>query len=406
MNKKLGKTELQQLITGATIMASGGGGSFRMSAKMLDAYVKDSDSVEMVSVDSSPAPAASETAALVAGIGSPEGLLQMSDPESFALVPYNATKVLESSFLQPDRKTLDYVFPIEVGACNGLFPFIAAILNNRDLQTSPSDGMKVFDMDGAGRSVPTLPLTVYSIHRSSYPMYPGIIAQANEFAANPSDPDFAIMCSSDENDIEQTIIAAISSTGNFHSPYKGIAGLLLYSTDALSIHKNPGITGTLNDAICIGKIFEEGHDVTQNIISYFNDKKVGSRFCKRVFSGTIESYTEKTSGLDLGTITIKGKNDQTFVLNFENENIYGSLNGEVEILSPDSICYIPTNGPVFDNSDLISLLKEHEKPEVDVIAIEAPEPILNSSVLMGYWKKIWNNNNYSGPFVQPWKHVA
>ena len=76
----------------------------------------------------------------------------------------------------------------------------------------------------------------------------------------------------------------------------------------------------------------------------------------------------------------------------ENENICAykkSYSGTAPfILGPDSIAYVPTDGTVFDNSDLYEKFKSGVRPDVDIVAILASSQITDIGGIMEAWEAV------------------
>ena len=152
--------DLSNFVDGATIMAAGGGGSPTVADKLLSKYFGASDTVTLTNV-SDIVVGKGYTAAADGAIGSPAKLFALTDPLS---LPFNAYAGLDLVF-NKQTTPISYLMPIEVGTINGLYPFLLAVKLNK---LTPSNSVSVLNVDGGGRSVPTLPLLIYSYFPNVY----------------------------------------------------------------------------------------------------------------------------------------------------------------------------------------------------------------------------------------------
>ena len=384
------KGDLINYATGGTIMAAGGGGSFQISSQLIQTYVAAADSVNVVSWDT---PGIAGTAAMVGAIGSPEAIFSMQSP-------FSLTKNVVQAYRDFEQADLKYIMPVETGALNGTFALVTAIGLNKDSGKSPAEGVAVMNMDGGGRSVPTLPLLYYASAPDVYPLYPAIIAQADDYKIGEK-ADWVVLSSSSTDTIESSIIDAISTSEAFVSPYRGLAGILMYPLDASKVAQNPPIANTVTQAQQVGSYYNAGAGTAVSaIVSYLTGQ---GRQAKPLISGTVVNMTESTAGLDKGQITIvDSARKNTLVINYENENICATLNGKPYIMAPDTIGYVPNPPPVLDNSDLHNAFKAGKRPTMVVLGIEADSKILKTSSLMDSWKPIRKGNDCPETFSQPW----
>ena len=132
-------SDLDNFIDGATIIAAGGG-SPTVAKKLLDQYFTVSDTVQLDNVGDI-IKGQGYSAASVGAIGSPAGLFELPDPLG---LPFNAYVALDLTFKHLETP-VNYLMPIEVGAINGLYPFLlASKLNNEN----PGNAISVLNVDG------------------------------------------------------------------------------------------------------------------------------------------------------------------------------------------------------------------------------------------------------------------
>ena len=341
------------------------------------------------------------SAASIGAIGSPAKLFDLPDPMG---LPLNAYAALDLSF-NPDRTRITYLMPIEIGAINGLYSFLLAAEVNSD----GADQVSVLNVDGGGRSVPTLPLLIYAYFPDVYDQVAVVSSPYSDF-----DPpryllptEWALLTAPAGNQarIEATILAMLSGTD---SPYSGAAGYGSFYANADNIATAPPVTGQLQVAHDAGSAYQASPSGSAVASSLSNS----GRAAKLIFSGTVTNITLDTQGLDYGVVTISGSGayaGDTFTIQYENENICAykqSYSASTPfVLGPDSVAYVPTNGTVFDNSDLYTIFKKGEKPAVDIVAIEASPQIAQISGIMTAWGDVRAaipDQKCDFPYTTPW----
>ena len=209
----------------------------------------------------------------------------------------------------------------------------------------------------------------------------------------------------DEKALEQAIIGLVLT-----EPFGGIAGLAIYAMNGQTLNDYPPVSGTLIDALYIGDIYQstQGEERTYRIAEYLNKGARQPRMTKPIFHGYITQMVEAEGGTDIGQIVVSaadGSGTELWIYN-QNENIFASLNTQSEpyIMGPDSICYVPASGDMFDNSDLWNLYQQpgYEPLEVYIVGIDAPAVVKNNSKLLASWQATRSQFGYSGPYTQNW----
>jgi len=152
--------ELTNVVQGATLIGSGGGGSPSSGMMVVDAISKTTDRVRFLSLDEVPDEA---VVAAVCGFGSPDVLLK----RGCVVQNFFAVETLERAI----GKKIDYIVPYESGGYNSLTPFYAAAVK----------GIPVLDCDGTGRAVCEWYISMFEVHR--IPMSPFALANEQGHAA-------------------------------------------------------------------------------------------------------------------------------------------------------------------------------------------------------------------------------
>jgi len=391
MSFELRNDDMKLVNIGACVLASGGGGSYLVSNKIIDDGVPPGAVVEVLEVEEIPG---DQWIAVSANMGSPGALFKTANPHA----PKNAFIALQQ-WCQGTGKSFDgryenfdrfnFVLPIEIGAINAASPLtVAAQL-----------GIPIINADGAGRSIPTLPLTTFA---GSIPLFPNYVASE----APPGTPfNTGQVDVPDEKTLEQAIIGLVMT-----EPFGGIAGLAIYAMNGQTLKAKPPVSGTLIDALRIGSIYNsfDGQHRADHIVEYLNVSAAKPRNARQIFHGHITQMVEAEGGTDIGQIVISAadKSGTELWIYNQNENIFASLNTQAEpyIMGPDSICYVPAFGEMFDNSDLWNMYQKpgYEPIEVYIVGIDAPDVVKHNPQLMANWQAVRSQFGYSGPYTQNW----
>jgi DUF917 family protein len=390
MAYRLNRDQMHDVAIGACILASGGGGSYQAAKRLLDKGV--------------PA-GAGATVVDTAEVGDASWLCvcaQMGAPSAaFRTVNEFAAGNAFDSFQKHLRQThpeypgaFGYVLPVEVGAINSITPLTVAVQRH----------IPVIDADGAGRSIPTLPLLVYAAH--GIPLYPNCIASNSTQLGGP----YHAASLHVDGDQPETLAENAFLSVLLSAPFGGIAGLAAYAMDGRTLRQKPPALGSLTLALEIGERYRQGGARDRALALATHITRAG-RACKEVFHGYVTEMAQATGGTDVGHIVVSERADgtgtQLWIYN-QNENIY-ACHSELSaplVMGPDSISYIPaaTDQEVFDNSDLWQIFQQpsYRPIEVHVLGVEAPAVVLQSAKLMRSWHATRAERGYAGPFLQRW----
>ena len=406
--QQLGYKDLDDFIDGSTIMAAGGGGSPSISRKLLSNHFGVNDTVQLSAVGDIP-DVSGQFAATIGAIGSPEALFGLDNPlllVETAFLAMFAHNLPPGGSPQPD---IGYLMPVEVGSVNGLYAFLLAASIN---QTAPAgDQVSVLDVDGGGRSVPTLPLLIYSNFPKTYAQYAVLTSPEAEPVYPPAAPqptEWALLTAQagDQGRIENTILAMLSGKD---SPYAGAAGYGSFYAPVSAVKLNPPVTGQISLAVKVGAAYKQS-PTGDAVVGALG---AGQRTAKVLFTGKVTNMTEDTTGLDYGVVTIAGSGanaGDTFTIQYENENICAFKESYSKtspfVLGPDTVAYVPADGTVLDNSDLLAAVKAGQQPAVTIVAIDTVDAVKNNPAMMASWSQVRAaipNNACNFAYAQPWK---
>lgn len=354
--KALNKQSLEDIVWGSTILGAGGGGSPYDGLKLVE---KIENEVMLLNVEDLPEIA---HAVVVAGIGAPKAMLEKGfGPE--AVLAFDTIKNITAI----GGTRIDYLMPGEIGGLNTITP----------LYVAAQKGVPVVDADGNGRAVPELSTGLYPIYR--IPTSPLVVANKEgdsivAYLGNPLNTTTA------EN-IART--AAVS--------FGMVAAFATWIVDMATIEKYL-VPNSISKTRKIGKVIREtkaqGGDVVSEVI-----KVTGGR---ELFRGQIRKIESKTvEGFDFAKTIVEGIESyqgKTFTIDSKNENMIGSLNGEIVIMVPDLISTLTISGEPLTNADT------KEGMEIAIIGISAPEPWHRIPGGFNCWKPILERLGYRGEY--------
>ena len=359
-NRKLYKGDLENIIRGACLLSSGGGGTYSSGKKLLEAFQKgqyyNQDYVDYVDVDELRG-SDTDCGIVVAYMGAPEAIANLEHPEAGV----NAAEKMKA-LMEKDGQRLAYIVPVEIGALSSIVACtVAAKL-----------GIPVINGDGAGRAVPELTMTTFA--GSHVPTHPAILA---------NDKGLAIRL-----DVvnDAAIVEAVARPTISLSEFGQQAGLAMWIMSRVKIEEVVKITDTLIACKKVGELIEKYQTGTEinvdDLLDCINASLNAEVKAYELCSGTLccaENVTE--GGFDHGKVIIRGEDiykGKTFTILFQNENLlaWDSTSGTPLAMAPDSIAFVVHDDQVvYSNGDLIGennkLKKSLEGRKVSVIGIPA-----------------------------------
>lgn len=411
---KITKDVLHTMAIGSCIMASGGGGSYRITKYKIEKEFDKDDSITCVSAKCLKK---NDWFAGAACMFPPSAMTEKTDMTTPLINVYSSMEkwcVSNSKIIDRFKncKEFNYFHPLEVGASNTAMPIIALAKINKEQKKD----IKIIDADTAGRSIPTLPLIVFSAYQKNKNIswFPNYVASKTIDSSYYNTGQFQFTTGSEIEDAFITLIM---------NQFDACGGFSVFPMNGKTLKNNPSVDGTLVDSYNVGKIFEDDklsrEEVCEKIVKYFN--KVG-RKSKIIFSGILDEIVMEQTGTDNGSIIIKGtKKDKGYILELRvsNENIFAykyKQNGkkkDIYILGPDSMCAIPLDKSIdiADNSDLINYFNcpSIDKIELSILGVTAPKVVYDivkndkNNILLKNWISEWSQLGYNGKeYIQPW----
>lgn len=390
MAYRLNRVQMHDVAIGACILASGGGGSYQAAKRLLEKAVPldaGATVVDACEVDDA------SWLCVCAQMGAPSALFHTTN----AFATGNAVDGFQRQLRHTEPEypgTFRHVLPVEVGAINSIAPLTVAVQQR----------VSVVDADGAGRSIPTLPLHIYAAH--GIRLFPNCIASnSTELGGAYHTASLCLAADEPETLAELAFLGVLMS-----APFGGIAGIAAYAMDGRTLRQKPPALGSLTLALEVGGRYRLG-GARERASAIATHVTRGGRACREIFHGYVSGMVQATGAIDVGHIVVSEHADGTgtrlWIYN-QNENIYAchsELSGPL-VMGPDSICYVPASADqeVFDNSDLWQLFQRpsYRPIEVYVLGVEAPSAVLQCAKLMRNWQATRAERGYAGPFQQRW----
>ena len=400
------KREMQTAVAGACVLASGGGGSYQVARELIEQGIPNSSKVTLVGLEELSHQPAGWLAAS-ANMGAPDALFQTANPHA----PAHAVQALEAELqrMSEDRRFahfpergFSWVLPIEVGAINVASPLTVAA------QLGPpgrEGGLPLIDADAAGRSIPTLSLTVFAANGIA--ISPAVVASEGlhqgAWRTATKRYNSAVVWVDDETAAEDAIIGLVNTV-----PFGGIAGLAIYPmTAAELLSRTPPVAGTLSLALEIGHVLESssGELRAERVAERIRD---AGRASEVIWHGRVREVVQAEGGVDVGRIVLEDAtgSDVLFTIYNENENVYAMRSDRDTpcVLGPDSICYVTAGDDplAIDNSDLNRLYAKAPRTRLElfVLAVEAA-PQMRERVIIDNFAAVNRALGYAGAY-RPW----
>ncbi|MBN2827077.1 MAG: DUF917 domain-containing protein [Tissierellales bacterium] len=336
--RHLSKQDLHDILLGAAILGTGGGGSLEHGIKIIDKALEDGCVFTLASAEEIPEDAL---------VGTPYGCGSVGILSTDMQKIYNALDKIDTTPEVAAVKT------IEKYLNKSLYGLIATELGGANtavaLEAGARLGKPIIDADPAGRSVPCLQHSTYYLE--NIPIYP--MAIANEFG----DTMLIVKAANDERAEALTRAAAVASFNH--------VGVVDHIGEWKKI-KNALLLNTITLCLKVGQTAREAQNNNRNY-AYDVSQMFGG---KVIFEGIVTSCEwEDRNGFTYSDLVIKGinaYNQDELKIWIQNENIISFKNGEYFVTVPDSINIVvnQTNMPLLNPNAKIGM-------EVTVFALKA-----------------------------------
>ncbi len=307
--KELTKQDVHDILLGAAILSTGGGGSIEEGLEVVNQAFEDGLVFKLADLDDLDADDLIGTPYSCGNVSplTPEQQIEYDKlPKTKETVEVSAIKSIEKYF----NKKLAGVVATELGGSNTAMALEAGARLN----------IPLIDADPAGRSVPYLQQTTYYI--KDIPIFP--LAISNKFG----DTMIITNTVSDERAEKLTRAAAMASFNQV-----GVVDHIGHWKDL----RDALIPNTISLCLKVGHLARQSQEKKVNLAHAIVNELDGYFLFKGIVS---ETKWEDRDGFTYGDIYIKGEDEfegDKFRIWVQNENIISWKNDEIFITVPDSI---------------------------------------------------------------------
>lgn len=373
---KLIQKDIENIVNGACIYASGGGGSISMAKPLLERLYQEMEQyggleiVNLADVDDR------AMLAIAAGAGSPNSATADTVVNDLADAAIAAFKSL-SDRVNCGGEPFKYTVAIETGIGNTLLPLLVAARYQ----------IPAIDAAGALRSVPELSMCTFA--SNGIDISPIVLSSDTgnlvTYQVEPTGPDGGATAA------EQPLGAILSS-----EDFGNIGGIAFWSMSGQQV-KQAATPATMSAALRLGETLREAKYAGKDPVQAVCQELGGYILLKR---GKLYSQKANTSG-SLDSVQVVFENlDVTHKEYFQIYAVNESLIAWKDNLpfpvamAPDLICYLTCDGEVFSNADLDRV----KDKEIAVIGVPAQKTLRVPSVIESFSIAL-HGLGYAGPYV-------
>ena len=391
--RQLNEVDILNIMQGAAILASGGGGSVQSGMDLLNAFKQKYPNIAIsLNLISANDMEVESNAAVVAVMGAPSGALEQPDLSGAVTGAFDElTKIA-----MRDNRQIDYMFPIEMGGFNTFAPMLISFITGRSL----------LDADACGRAVPGLETILAAINGAD--TAPVAMADIDDNRVNliPADKKDSIL-------VQQMALPVV----DLFEQNAGIAGWMLMRQEVIDLIPN----GTITLALQIGTLIADLQSQKPADQDYIDElfgalDTAGIVTAKALHSSPqkIENYSSgQVGGWDIGEFYIGGSgSDPRLHVKFSNENLLveqqeADQSWTTIVTAPDIITiYDAKTGDALTNEDLERANIDGTLADLEVmlgvIKVDAKWQ-LNPSVVSSVWAPYLERLGYTGPLIPyPW----
>jgi hypothetical protein len=303
----IGLEDLEFLAQGAAFLGTGGGGDPYIGRLLAKHAIQEFGMPRIIE----PADLDDEATVFTFGIlGAPTVLVEKAaSGEDIDLTLRRMSEIL--------GRRPDAVSPIEIGGANSMIPIVAAA----------RAGLPLVNCDGMGRAFPEVQTVTYNVYGVS--ATPAVIVDEHL--------EVVIVETHSAKRAEDLVRASAV-----------VMGLsVMFSCYPLNGRqlKNFGVSGSLRNALGIGRALESGRHSGNPIESMLEFLRTTEyyRHCRVLFDGkVVDVRRETTRGFAIGHVhlaDLRGEQDR-MAIEFQNENLIARLNGRTVAMVPDLICVV------------------------------------------------------------------
>ena len=301
--RKIGIPEIEDIATGAALLGAGGGGDPYVGKLVAIGAVQECGAVTLLDPDEVPDDA---LVVPIAMMGAPTVLAE----KAIGGTEYRKLFDMVSKFF---GKRIYAFMPIEAGGVNSMLPIAAAARL----------GMPMVDVDGMGRAFPELQMVTFTIGGM----------KATPMALVDEKGNSCIFETITNKWTEELARAVTMSCG-------ASVSVSLYPMSGKQM-KEFGVRGIVTRSQQLGKAIRTIKDC--------GDKTPEGHFLElsegfKLFKGKIADVLRETrDGFNFGRVTLEGIGEDKgghAEVDFQNENLCATVNGEILATTPDLICLV------------------------------------------------------------------
>lgn len=367
----LKQQDLRDVVRGACFLASGGGGGYDTGMQIANKFA-DTEPVTICSIEEivkQPRTSNKTCYGVVTAVmGAPEKMKELED----GMLNVAAVKKLAhaSGIVECQIKC---IVPVEIGALSSIIACVTASAMN----------IPVIDADGAGRAVPKLNMTTFSVNYQLASVNPTILLAQNGQYVSLEVTEGAFAASTIES-----LARPVLDMPQFN----GMAAIALWLIDLDNLEQVCPIQGTLTKCLNLGKTLrtELEEKETHDFDKILNTLKILGYSPKLTLECTLKGASTVTKGgFDNGIIELEIiEPKESLKIIFQNESLllWSNKLAAPRVLAPDLISYlIPPTTPtckqwLYSNADIMEngkLKKDFENKEIILICMEAPRELKN-----------------------------
>lgn len=302
--RKIGIKEIEDIALGASLLGAGGGGDPYVGKLMAIGAIQENGPVSLLDPEEIPDDA---FIVPIAMMGAPTVLAEKGNGKNEYKSLYN----MISSFY---GKKIYAFMPMEAGGVNSMLPFAAAA----------QLGLPLVDVDGMGRAFPELQMVTFTIGGvSATPM------------ALTDEKGNSVIFKTITNKWTEDLARAVTMVCG------GSVSIALYCMDGATVKKY-GVKNIVTRSENLGKAIrsvKQGSGTPEE-----NFLKI-SEGCK-LFRGKIADVQREVRGaFNFGKVLLEGIGDdkgRSAAVEFQNENLVATVEGQILATTPDLICLVDT----------------------------------------------------------------
>lgn len=327
--------DLDDLVRGAALLGTGGGGDPRIGRALVAHALRTRDAVTVIDPDEL---SDDDFVVPTALMGAPSVLVERLPRGT---EPVDALRALEAH----SGRTATATMPIESGGINSTIPlFVAAQL-----------GLPVVDADGMGRAFPELQMETFAI----YGVTGSPLAIADERGHTA-----IVNTGADNKKMEDWARAVTIRMG-------GVGYIAEYGMSGSEVRRT-AIPRTLSLALRLGRTIREAREHHRDPVEALSEALEDTlyRHGATVFTGKVVDVERRTvEGFTRGTARIAAfRGESTCSVEFQNEYLVAWIDGKTRVLVPDllTVLHLETGEPITAET-----LRYGQR--VQVVAISTPE---------------------------------